>query len=355
MSRYAPGTMGFDLANNAGGNRRQRREDLASGLVGMGGLFSTLGNINQRNQAYADQQAALPLMARAYEHPNGEIPLPTGEQGPLQQGPTPMQDAFQQASSPHVNTFLENVGSAFGFGGRQGRITPQALSQIGAIQHGQVQQGMALRRDARQDAMDAMAMKLDASRINLNNAEAEKAGRVTDPNAPKARRPADISKDFTTEFQRSRMLKYIGTMRAKYDQGDTKDQNDTTFLSLQALSRDYPEGLVGPDAIREAQAASEAKVGRLAQEAREQGFDLRPDEATWRGGQDAPAPAGAPQQAPQSMAPQAQSGDPAEAKITDNGRDAEVMQLVQQFKAAHGIGPQEPLDVAAFTGWLQKQ
>lgn len=133
----------------------------------MAGLFGTLATVNQRNQAMADEQAAMPYLMSAYGNPTGA--LPPGQQGPVQ---TPMQGAISQASTQQPSTFLGNLGSAFGFGAREGRITPGALGQIAAISDARIKQ-------LREAEMSPIRKQFMESQINRNNAAAEKARRPT--------------------------------------------------------------------------------------------------------------------------------------------------------------------------------
>jgi hypothetical protein len=166
-SRYAPGTQQFDMNAQAGADRRARRSaDWASGLQGFASLANTMGNINQRNQAYADQQAAMPYMMQAYSNPTGS--LAEGQYGPTR---TPSDAAMMAASnqSPEAPSFLHNMGTAFGFIPRQGNLTPNALFQIQQVQANQNQE----RRLSAAEARTAELHPLNKARLGLENAAAQ--------------------------------------------------------------------------------------------------------------------------------------------------------------------------------------
>lgn len=169
MGRYAPGTQQFDMANQAGADRRARRSgDIASGLLGFAGLANTLSSINQRNQAYADQQAAMPYMADALANPNGS--LSEGMQGPAR---SPMQAAIDAGSRQPVESpsFLHNLGTAFGFVPREGHLTPGAIAQIGEIQRGANSERRLSAAEARQEQL----FPLQRTALQFENAKAQDA------------------------------------------------------------------------------------------------------------------------------------------------------------------------------------
>ena len=356
MSKYAFGIAAHDdEVARQDLHARTRNQNISDILNGIGVLAQSVGSAHRMAQQNANQATTASMMAGMMQYPDGmptaqgPTQAPTDQPGPAMMGQrpgltdqsligsspgAPMQQPAQPGSVPWASviqrqmaqqarpaSMMEKFGNMFNMS-PQGRLDPQSAMALMQMQAQRQAAGLTTQKSQleieklQQDIAGAPGQRnhIDSETL-LNQAMAEKAAR--DPSAA-PRNPEITSKDYATVSDRAeRRQAYIDAIRTKNDPTASDADREAAGNRLMLVNDRESYYDVGTlQKLRQHDLALMEQLKPGSTKSPSTSTDMSPDEAL----------------------------------VSDNGKDTEVMGLIQQFKTAH---PGMPFDKAAFAGWIR--